>query len=108
MKNLDEIIANEEKNTKQNWNNKKDGSYILSDTQIREIFATNHEVGLDRDENGIPIPGTGRVITNEEKKAVFDFILENSYPLTKKVYNIILRAYLDNELDLNIKQGPKL
>ena len=108
MKNLDEIIANEEKNTKKNWNNQIDGSYILSDTQIREIFATKHEVDLERDENGIPIPGTGRIITNEEKKSVFDYILENNYPLTKKVYNIILRAYLDNELEINIKQGPKL
>lgn len=105
---LEEIIANEEKLTRKNWNNQIDGSYVLSDTQIREIFATKHEVDLERDENGIPIPGTGRIITNEEKKSVFDYILENNYPLTKKVYNIILRAYLDNELEINIKQGPKL
>ena len=108
MNSFEEEIAKEMKITKNNWNYKAEASYRLTDYDIRQIFATNHEVNLERDENGIPIPGTGRIITNEEKKAIFDYILENSYPLTRKIYNIVLRAYLNNEIEFDLNQGPKL
>ena len=73
----------------------------LNDIAIREIFAMKHEVNMLRDEKGMVIPGTGRVITNEEKKMVFDFMLENDLPFTKKMYSFILNAYISNELELS-------
>ena len=109
MKNeLEEILSIETNKYKKNWNSQKVSSYKLSESEIREIFATSHEVNLDRDEYGMPIPGTGRLITNEEKKNIFDFILENKYPLTRRVYNLVLQAYINNEVEIEKKQGPKL
>lgn len=87
------------KDAKKSWNN-----YIVSpklnDIAIREIFAMVHEVNLQRDETGMPIPGTGRIITAEEKKMVFDYILDNKLPLTKKMYDLILKAYISGDLEL--------
>lgn len=108
VKSFEQKIAEEIKVTKSSWNSRIGAAFRLTDSEIRQIFATKHEVNLERDEKGMPIPGTGRVITSEEKKMVFDFILENDYPLTKRMYNIVLYAYLDNEIELNINNGPKL
>lgn len=107
MKSIEDKINEEIKRTKNGWNSVGDVSYRLTDYDIRQIFAIKHEVNLRRDESGMPIPGTGRVITNEEKKQIFDYILENEYPLTKKMYNIILHGYLDNEIEFEQK-GMKL
>jgi len=89
-----------------NYNNKK--TYKLTDLDIREIFKTTHEVNLERDKDGMPIPGTGRVITNEEKKMIFDFIIDHNYPLTRNAYSYVLNAYLNDEIDLKLNGGPKL
>ena len=66
------------KKSKSNWN-RNTGVYKLNEAAIREIFAIQHEVNLERDKNGMPIPGTGRIITNEEKKMIFDHIIEKGY-----------------------------
>ena len=107
-KSIEEKIKQEIIFSKKKWNYKSITSYLFTDYDIRQIFATSHEVNLERDDSGMPIPGTGRLISNEEKKQVFDYILENNYPLTKKMYNIILYGYLNNEIELNINKGPKL
>ena len=80
----------------------------LNNLDIRQIFATTHEVDLKRDESGMPIPGSGRIVTNDEKKMVFDYIMEHNYPLTRKIYNLILQAYLSEEIELENKQSHKL
>lgn len=72
----------------------------MNEAMIREIFVIKHEVNLQKDETGMPIPGTGRTITNEEKKMVFDYMLERNYPMIKKLYNLILKAYVDGEIVL--------
>ena len=98
---FNEIIQEEISMSKNNWNNKIHGSGRLTPFQIRQIFAIKHEVNLERDANGNPLPGTGRIITQEEKKLVLDYILENDYPLTKRIYNVVLEAYLDGEIELS-------
>lgn len=65
---------------------------------IKNIFSTNDEVNVKRDESGKLIPGTGRIITPTEKKEIFDYILENNLPLTSKIYSLALKRYLNNEL----------
>jgi len=39
---------------------------------------------------------------------VFDYIMDNDYPLTRGVYNIVLNAYVNGDLDLIQKHSPKL
>lgn len=81
----------------------------LNDITIREIFATRHEVNSIRDSKGMPIHGTGRIITNEEKKMIFDYIIENNYPLTARMYNFLIKSYIDGELVLeNQEKSRKL
>ena len=76
------------------------GQGKLNDIAIREIFSMKHEINLLKDAKGMPIPGTGKIITYEEKKMVFDYILENNLPITKKMYNFILKSYIDGDLEL--------
>lgn len=67
---------------------------------LREVFGIQEEINTKRDEKGLPIPGTGRIITNEEKKMVFDYIIENKLPATLKIYKIVLKRYINGEIDL--------
>lgn len=76
----------------------------LNNAAIREIFAMKHEVNLIKDENGMAIPGTGRIITNEEKKSVLDYIIENDFPLTKNIYNVLLKGYIQGEIELETEE----
>ena len=94
--------------SKKNFNMQLQGAYTLTEPEIRGIFETNHEVNVQRDESGNLIPGSGRLITNEEKKQIFDFIIENNYPITRNVYNIVLNAYINDEIELNLNKVPKL
>lgn len=101
---LEQII----KNSKRVWTSSKDYKK-LDDISIREIFSMKYEINLKKDENGMPIPGTGRIITNEEKKMIFDYILENNYPLNIKIYNLLLKAYTNGELTIenNVRKSMK-
>ena len=108
MESFDERLQFEIKKSKNGWSSYKTGFNKLDDISIRQIFSTIHEVNLQRDETGIPIPGTGRLITNDEKKMIFDYILENNYPLTKRFYNFILREYINGEVELINKNSHKL
>ena len=83
-------------------------SFKLNSIDIRQIFNTKHEVNLKRDETGMPIVGTGRVITNDEKKMIFDYILDNNYPVTQKMYTFLLKGYIDGELELSMEKPKKL
>lgn len=107
-KTFDEKIKEEIKLAKNNWNNRIEGAAPLNEIVIREIFATKHEINTERNEKGIPIPGTGRVITNEEKKMVFNYIMDNNYPLTKRVYNLVLNSYINGEIELEKNNSRKL
>ena len=44
------------------------------------------EYGIVLDQNGYPIPGSGKVITEEEKNAIFDFCEENNIVCDNRVY----------------------
>ena len=73
---------------------------ILDKYTIKNIFAVNYEVNALKDENGIPISGTGRLITNEEKKNVLDFIVNNNLPLRVQIYKLVMKRYVNGDLEL--------
>ena len=79
----------------------------LTEYNIKELFKTKDEIGIKRDENGNLIPGTGRIIIPEEKKVIFDFILDNDLPLTARIYNLVLNKYISNELFLEIPTNQR-
>ena len=80
------------------------GIIRLNNIMIRQIFSTHHEVNLLCDANGKVIPGSGRVITNEEKKMCLDYMMEMNYPLTSNIYQCILNGYINGELNLENKE----
>ena len=74
----------------------------LSEYYIKQIMATKDEVNLRRNEEGMPIPGTGRVITTEEKMGIIDYLLSNNIPLTTKLYALAMKRYMDDELEIEL------
>lgn len=80
----------------------------LSSTSIRELFDIKYEVNTKRDETGVPIPGSGRLITAEEKKLVLDYMVNNDLPMSKKVYYFILKGYVNNEISLDEEKHLKM
>lgn len=96
-------LQEEVRKSKKIWN-LESGTFVIDSSMARQIFATHHEVNLLRDEKGYPIPGTGRVITNDEKKMILDYIVEQKYPLTNKIYNLLLKGYINGDLILENKE----
>ena len=107
-KSFEEKIIEERKNAKNNWNNRLESSFKLENFDRRQILETTHYVNLERDKNNMPIPGTGRLITEDENLQVIEYIEENDLPLTKKMYAIVLEEYLKDENLFNQSKGRKL
>lgn len=66
----------------------------LEPLDIKQIMSTSLEVNAKKDEDNIPIPGSGRIITNLEKIGIVQFLENNNIPLTKKIYNLALNRYI--------------
>lgn len=78
---------------------------------VNQIMNTTLEVNAKRDENDIPIAGSGRIITNIEKEGVIEFLENNNIPLTVKVYNLALNRYIafsEEITDKNVKPKQML
>ena len=73
---------------------------LLDSTMIKDMFSIKYEINTLKDKNGMPIPGTGRVITNNEKRMMIDYIIQNNLPLRSKIYKLALSRYISNELVL--------
>lgn len=80
----------------------------LSEYYIKQIMATKNEVNLRRNKEGMPIPGTGRVITTEEKTGIIDYLLSNNIPLTTKLYALAMKRYISGELEISVEQTKSL
>ena len=61
------------------------------------VYNGTQEINCRKDDNGYPIPGTGRIIQNEEKTQIIDFLNSNNIPVTTTTYRIALNRYVDNE-----------
>ena len=76
---------------------------------LEQAMNSKLEINSQRDENGWPIVGTGRVITIEEKQEVINFLCEHNIPVTTKLYDIALRRYINSLSTDNPKQAaPQL
>ncbi len=65
---------------------------------VKGVLEEVTEVDCKKDKNGFPIQGTGRIVTEEEKLSVMDFLRRNDVPLTSRTYNVAFRRYLKNQL----------
>lgn len=64
----------------------------------------NMNINKEQEINGRRIIN-GTEITKEEKEKIFNYIEENNYPLS--VYTMILKKYLNNEIDLGLQKTLK-
>lgn len=71
-----------------------------SNLDIKQIMNAKIEVDAQKDKNGYPIAGSGRVINNSEKQKIIDYLKNNNIPLTTKLYNLALRRYTEGTLSL--------
>lgn len=67
---------------------------------FRQLFNIKEEYNTLRDENGVPIPGTGRTIANEEKQMIKDYLHYLNVPLTYNTYTCAINRYIKDEIRL--------
>lgn len=58
------------------------------------------EVGCLKDEDGLPILGTGRLLSREEVADIISFMESNNIPLNDILFDIAKKRYLTNNLHL--------
>ena len=75
---------------------------ILSE---RYIFNEKREFYCDLDDNGLPIPGTGHIVTKEEKKEIMKMIETDGFKLYGPIYNIYLKKYFNEEKGKVLKKS---
>lgn len=63
--------------------------------EIKAIYAEKRTVGVKYDENNNVIPNTGRIINDEEKKLLIDFLTNNRIPINRFTYRAALKRYLN-------------
>lgn len=68
---------------------------------INELLNSNLEVGFQKDENGYPIDGTGRIITKDEKQLILDYLKKYKIPINSKTFNLTLKRYISGDLNYN-------
>lgn len=71
-----------------------------SNLDIKQAMNAKIEVNTQKDKKGYPIAGSGRIINNEEKQKVIDYLKHNDIPLTNQLYNLALRRYIEGTLSL--------
>lgn len=83
---------------------KYNSSKKLTKSNLEQIFEEKTIVGIEFDEDKRPIPGTGRLISKEEKQKIIDYLKENNIPLYDDCYNIALRRYINGTLVLDLEK----
>lgn len=84
--------SSEEKVAVSAFKSKNDGEK-LRDKDIESKFNIKVIYGFKRDNNGRIIEKTGKVLGNDEKLAIFDYLRENSIPITETTYRDGCRRY---------------
>ncbi|HOZ88762.1 MAG TPA: hypothetical protein PK737_00810 [Bacilli bacterium] len=93
------LNANELKLVKKFFRKYRDDSY-LTPPEIQKIMMDRDEVTTTKDENGFPIAGTGRIISEKEKQAIIDYLRRNKIVVTNCTYNIAFRRYILGTLEI--------
>ena len=91
--------GNKEVRILQTFDSKNHHQKKFNGLNIIEIFAMKEEVNFKRDENDKPIPGTGRVITKEEKAMIINYI--NNKPsiyFGDYTYKLAKMKYINDDL----------
>lgn len=78
---------------------------------VKGVLEEVTEVDCKKDKNGLPIQGTGRIVAEEEKLSIMDYLKNNGVPLTSRTYNVAFRRYLNHQLfeqkEINKNNGSK-
>ena len=62
------------------------------------IIDTQYEINCQKDKNGLPIKGTGIIITNEEKELIINYLIANDIPISEEIYKVALKRYIEGPL----------
>lgn len=83
--------------------------HILKDSDIYAILNETTEKRCQKDENGVPITGTGTMLTREEKIQILKYLKENNIPeINRNIYKDACEKYLDGELFKLLPKTKKL
>lgn len=80
----------------------------VGSNEVTRILNSDVEVFCEKDKDGYSIPGTGRIITKEEKLYIIDFLKQNNIPLSTKTYNLAFKRYLIGNLSNQIEEDNNL
>lgn len=72
--------------------------HLVNKDMIRNSI---HEVECQKDENGFPIPGTGRILSVEEMDMIIKFMDDNAIPFYDKLVSIAIRRYVAGTLEVS-------
>ena len=61
------------------------------------IMNEKREILCELNEKGLPIIGTGHVVTKEEKKKIIDLIKQDGYELYGPIYSIYLKRFFEDK-----------
>lgn len=71
---------------------------MVKPINLNQIMNEKNIVGVQTDEKGNIIEGTGREITIDEKQEVINYLNNNNIPINTKTYRIALKRYINNNL----------
>lgn len=74
---------------------------MIKPIDVNQIMNEKNIVGVQTDEKGNLIEGTGREITVEEKQEVINYLHQNDIPINTKTYRVALKRYINNNLFKN-------
>lgn len=93
------VLDNQEMNLLRKFIGKNSTNVIFYDSiNLKKLLDEKVEINCQKDKKGFPIPGTGKIITREEKQSIIDYLMENRVPLNSKTYDIALKRYLNGNL----------
>lgn len=78
--------------------NDKGGEYNKKDIEL--IMSEKVEVNCQKNKNGVIIPGTGEIFSNENKLKLIEYLKENNIQINRKTYTVAFRRYINGYLDL--------
>ena len=76
-----------------------DNNHLLSEQELEQLYLTKTEIDTKKDKNGVPIPGTGRFIEDDEISMLLSYLEKNNIPITKSTYRAIFVKYINKNID---------
>lgn len=78
-------------------------SLKINDEDVEMILNQHDEVRCEKDDRGYPIPGTGTIITNQEKLGIINYLKKLRVPLTYGTYYAAFRRYVNGYLIISLE-----